>query len=206
MTTPPQPTPAGEKPIGQFLRPLRDLAVYALAGLPAVLLFVAVIDLFGTDFVGRTRYSFGSFVNLVTIFFPLAAVLLALVVKPVHPKARLIVLAALIEYGVVAFFGLVFGVLFGISGIASDDPGAARFLVQRSPSPQIVMKLLFLTGSASDPQGKEGLAQLAAKMVVEAGSDVLVAGRRVSLRVGPEGLERWQAGELARVVRNFRGQ
>lgn len=125
MTTPPQPTPPGEKPIGQFLRPLRDLAVYALAGLPAVLLFVGVIDLFGTDFFGRTRYSFGSFVNLVTIFFPLAAVLLALGVRPVHPKARLIVLTALVEYGVVAFFGLIFGVLFGISGIAADDPGGA---------------------------------------------------------------------------------
>ncbi|MBG0563135.1 DUF1206 domain-containing protein [Actinoplanes aureus] len=125
MTTPPQPTPPGEKPIGQYLRPLRDLAVYALAGLPAVLLFTGVIDLFGTDFFGRTRYSFGSFVNLVTIFFPLAAVLLALGVKPVHPKARLIVLTALIEYGVVAFFGLVFGVLFGVSGIATDDPGGA---------------------------------------------------------------------------------
>jgi hypothetical protein len=125
VTTPPQPTPAGEKPLGHFLRPLRDLAVYALIGLPAVLLFVSVIDLFGTDFVGRTRYSFGSFVNLVTIFFPLAAVLLALGVQPAHPKSRLIVLAGLVEYGVVAFFGLVFGVLFGISGIASDDPGAA---------------------------------------------------------------------------------
>ncbi|WP_328465373.1 hypothetical protein OHA21_43415 [Actinoplanes sp. NBC_00393] len=125
MTTPSQPTPAGEKPIGQFLRPLRDLAVYALAGLPAVLLFVGVIDLFGTDFFGRTRYSFGSFVNLVTIFFPLAAVLLALAVKPIHPKARLVVLTALVEYAVVAFFGLLFGVLFGISGIATEDPGGA---------------------------------------------------------------------------------
>ncbi|MEU4425324.1 hypothetical protein AB0F81_32285 [Actinoplanes sp. NPDC024001] len=125
MTTPPQPTPPGEKPLGQFLRPLRDLAVYALAGLPAVLLFAGVIDLFGTDFIGRTRYSFGSFVNLVTIFFPLAAVLLALGVKPVHPKARLIVLTVVVEYAVMAFFGLVFGILFGISGIAADDPGGA---------------------------------------------------------------------------------
>ncbi|MEV6299523.1 hypothetical protein AB0M02_08970 [Actinoplanes sp. NPDC051861] len=125
MTTGSQPTPAGDKPIEPYLRPLRDLAVYALAGLPAVLLFVAVIDLFGADFVGGTRYSFGSFVNLVTIFFPLAAVLLALGVKPIHPKARIIVLTAVVEYGVVAFFGLIFGVLFGVSSIASDDPGAA---------------------------------------------------------------------------------
>ena len=125
MTTPSQPAPAGEKPIGQFLRPLRDLAAYALAGLPAVLLFVAVVDLFGDDFARRTQYSFGSFVNLVTIFFPLAAVLLAVGVKPAHPKARLVVTAALVEYAVAAFFGVVFGVLFGVSNIATDDAGEA---------------------------------------------------------------------------------
>ncbi|WP_052720543.1 hypothetical protein [Actinoplanes rectilineatus] len=125
MTTGSQPTPGGDKPLGQFLRPLRDIAAYVLAGATAVLLFVSVVDLLGSDFVGRTRYSFASFVNLATIFFPLAAVLLSLGVKPVHPKARLIVLAALIEYGVVAFFGVLFGVLFGVSSLATDNPGTA---------------------------------------------------------------------------------
>ncbi len=61
--------------------------------------------------------------------------------------------------------------LGGSSG--SDDLGESRFLVQKSPSPQIVMKFLFLTGSADDPPGKEGLAELTAKMVTQAGSDVL---------------------------------
>ena len=55
----------------------------------------------------------------------------------------------------------------------SDDLGASRFLVQKSKSPQIVMKLMFLTGSADDPEGREGLAELTAKMVSNAGSDVL---------------------------------
>ncbi|WP_229071991.1 hypothetical protein [Actinoplanes sp. DH11] len=118
MSTPPPP-------IGQFLRPLRDLAAYALAGVPAVLLLVAVLDLFGADFLGRTQYSFGSFVNLATIFFPIAAVVLALGVGPVHPKARLITQVALAEYAVAAFFGLIFGVLFGVSNIASTSPGSA---------------------------------------------------------------------------------
>ena len=37
--------------------------------------------------------------------------LLALLVKPRHPKAKLIVLAAAVEYAVVAVFGVLFGVL-----------------------------------------------------------------------------------------------
>ena len=34
---------------------------------------------------------------------------------------------------------------------------------------------------------------------------VLVAGRRVSVRIGTGGRETWAAGELARLVREFRG-
>ncbi|MEU4694381.1 hypothetical protein [Actinoplanes sp. NPDC023714] len=122
MTTPPPPNPAG---IGQYLRPLRDLAAYALAGVPAVLLITSVLDLFGENFLHRTQFSFGSFVNLATIFFPIAAVVLSLGVKPVHPQARTITLVALVEYAVAAFFGLVFGVFFGVSNIAATSPGSA---------------------------------------------------------------------------------
>jgi zinc protease len=43
-------------------------------------------------------------------------------------------------------------------------------LVQKSSLPQICFKLLFPVGSASDPQGKEGLAALTAAMVARAGS------------------------------------
>lgn len=44
------------------------------------------------------------------------------------------------------------------------------FVVQPSPVPLVRMKLLFQTGSARDPQGKEGLAALASAMIAEAGS------------------------------------
>ncbi|BAL86075.1 hypothetical protein AMIS_8550 [Actinoplanes missouriensis 431] len=130
MTTPQPPSPPGPPPatgksVWQYLRPLRDLAVYALAGVPAVLLATAVLDLFGDGFLVRTQYSFGSFVNLATIFMPLAAVVLSLAVQPVHPKARVIALVTLVEYGVAAFFGLVFGVFFGVSNIASTSPWSA---------------------------------------------------------------------------------
>ncbi len=118
MTSPSQPAPGDARPVGQFLRPLRDLAAWALVLCPAVLLFVAVIRLIpagdGEQFVSRTQDSFYSFVNLATIFFPLAAVLLALLVQPQHPKARTITVLALVEYAVAAFFGVVFGILIGI--------------------------------------------------------------------------------------------
>src|SRR5207237_9717628 len=37
------------------------------------------------------------------------------------------------------------------------------------------------------------------------GDEVLIAGRRASVRVGGSGIEVWQPGQLAEVVRNFRG-
>lgn len=41
---------------------------------------------------------------------------------------------------------------------------------------------------------------------LEAGPEVLVAGRRISLRIGAEGLTAWANGELERTVREFRGR
>jgi hypothetical protein len=130
VTSPPQPTPGEGKSAGQYLRPLRDLAAYALVGAAAVLLLVAIIRLIPdgpNQFEGRTMDSFYHFVNLPTIFFPLAAVLLALVVQPRHPKARLIVLAAVIEYAVVAFFGVVFGLLIGLINHAVNSGARTAF-------------------------------------------------------------------------------
>ena len=125
MTSQPEPGPGEGRSAVQFLRPLRDLAAYALVAAPAVLLLVAVIRLIpsgvGENFTSRTQDSFYSFVNLPIILFPLGAVLLALVVKPQHPKAKLIVLVAAIEYAVAAIFGVIFGVLVGLISIADSS-------------------------------------------------------------------------------------
>jgi zinc protease len=43
-------------------------------------------------------------------------------------------------------------------------------IMQKSPLPQLNVKLLFTSGSAHDPAGKEGLATLAADMIADAGS------------------------------------
>jgi hypothetical protein len=133
---PGDPAPAGTAPVGQFLRPLRDLAAWALVGAPAVLLFVAIIRLIpagdGEQFTSRTQNSFYSFVNLPTIFFPLAAVLISLLVLPRHPKAKLITMIALVEYAVAAFFGVIFGVFVGLIQIAEFSVRTAfeEFLVR----------------------------------------------------------------------------
>ncbi|MGX6601940.1 hypothetical protein ACWKSP_07375 [Micromonosporaceae bacterium Da 78-11] len=130
MTSQPQPVPGEGKSAGQYLRPLRDLAAYVLVGAPAVLLFVAIVRLIPAGlypFADRTKDSFYGFVNVPTIFFPLAAVLLALVVQPRHPKAQLIVIAAVVEYAVMAFFGVVFGLLFGLINHAIDSGARTAF-------------------------------------------------------------------------------
>ncbi|MGE5813820.1 MAG: M16 family metallopeptidase [Acidobacteriota bacterium] len=57
---------------------------------------------------------------------------------------------------------------------ASAGAGAQVPLVeQKSPIPQLDVKLLFNAGSAHDPAGKEGLASLTASMITEAGSKAL---------------------------------
>jgi zinc protease len=45
-----------------------------------------------------------------------------------------------------------------------------RFIEQKSVLPNVMMKFLFTVGSAADPKGKEGLAELAASMITDAGS------------------------------------
>lgn len=104
------------------LRPLRDLAALVLVAAPAVLIFVALLRLVpagGSDqLVDRARDSFYSFINMPTLLFPLAAVLLATLVVPVHPRARSIVTAALVEYAVAAVLAVLFGIMVGLVNIA----------------------------------------------------------------------------------------
>jgi zinc protease len=47
---------------------------------------------------------------------------------------------------------------------------SANVVVQKTPLPQIRFKILFNTGSANDPAGKEGLAAVSARMISGAGS------------------------------------
>jgi zinc protease len=53
---------------------------------------------------------------------------------------------------------------------ANEAPVNIRYIEQKSVLPNVMVKFLFTVGSAHDPKGKEGLAQLAAFMISEAGS------------------------------------
>jgi zinc protease len=53
------------------------------------------------------------------------------------------------------------------AGSALDD---SRLVLQKNDSPLIAFRILFLTGSADDPAGKEGVASLTASMISEAGT------------------------------------
>ena len=56
---------------------------------------------------------------------------------------------------------------------AAASGGPVPAIVQKSPLPQLNIKLQFQVGSAHDPAGKEGLAALAASMIAEAGSSTM---------------------------------
>ena len=56
---------------------------------------------------------------------------------------------------------------------AGGQQAQIRFIEQKSVLPNVMIKLLFTVGSSADPKGKEGLAQLAASMITEAGSKAM---------------------------------
>ncbi len=122
MSTHPEPAPGEGSTAGRYLRPLRDLAALILVGAPAVMLFVAVIRLIpsvdGDTFSTRAQASFDGFINLASIGLPLLGVLLATLIRPEHPRAKLITTVALGQYAVQVFFGVLFGFLIGLVGIA----------------------------------------------------------------------------------------
>ena len=57
--------------------------------------------------------------------------------------------------------------------LPAQAAGEVKATVLRSPLPRLDFKLLFTTGSADDPSGKEGLAMLSAAMIADAGSRTL---------------------------------
>ena len=59
---------------------------------------------------------------------------------------------------------------------APEATPAFETLVQRSESPLVDFRFLFLAGAADDPEGKEGLAELTARMVADAGSESMTYG------------------------------
>jgi zinc protease len=59
------------------------------------------------------------------------------------------------------------------SQVGEESRTVPAWLLQPSPLPVLRLKLLFTTGSVDDPPGNEGLAQLAASLIAEGGSEAL---------------------------------
>jgi hypothetical protein len=94
--------------------PWREIAGLVLLGANTVFLFLGTMGLFfvvdgwATGFGVRSAAAYGVFVaGLVPVGFPFLAVLLATHVRPIVGRARLITLAAVIQYGVSAVLGLI---------------------------------------------------------------------------------------------------
>ncbi len=94
--------------------PWREIAGLVLLGANAVFLFLGITGLFfvidgwATGFGVRSAAAYGVFVaGLIPVGFPILAVLLATHVRPIVGRARLITLAAVIQYGVSAVLGLI---------------------------------------------------------------------------------------------------
>jgi hypothetical protein len=141
-------SPAGaaeEKDASRYTLPLRQPAAFALLVVNGVTLLFGVVDLllifqdWSANFLNGVDSSFGTFVGVVSVTFPLLAVLLATHIKPVLAQARLITVGALIEYGVSALFGVVCllaGFLHGltssitINGLSSPRRALEMFLIR----------------------------------------------------------------------------
>ncbi|MFF5230345.1 hypothetical protein [Dactylosporangium sp. NPDC000521] len=90
--------------------PYRELAAFVLLGATAAYLlagFISLLTSLDNNVLLNAGGTFGRFVNLQTILLPVLAVLVATHIDPVVPKAKVIVLVGLVEYGVAALFGLI---------------------------------------------------------------------------------------------------
>lgn len=105
-------TPGGT-PARQLTEPMRELCALALLAGNAVFLFLGlsrlffVIDGWSSGFGQRCVAVFPTFVGIVSLSAPMAALLLATHIAPMVPRSKLVVLGVIIEYGVSALFGVI---------------------------------------------------------------------------------------------------
>jgi len=78
-------------------------------------------------------------------------------------RLQLVLLAGAVTLSTVSFLPLM-------AQQKRSTPAASNTVLQPNRSPLVTFRILFMTGSAFDPEGKEGLAALTAGMLAEAGS------------------------------------
>jgi hypothetical protein len=132
-TQPPIPSASPASPAtpskdpASITAPLREWGALLLVVATAALLFLTLIELLvintAVPFGDRASAYFLQFVGPEVVVFPVLAVILATHVKPVVPKAKVITLLALIDYGFAALMGLITlfaGFVQAVSGSATD--------------------------------------------------------------------------------------
>src|SRR5947207_11442746 len=65
---------------------------------------------------------------------------------------------------------VIITLLLCMAALSSSSPGYGGQLLQPRSSPLVTFRILFTTGSAFDPPGKEGLASLTASMLSQGGT------------------------------------
>lgn len=112
MTSHAEPAPTETSQASQITNPLREIVALVLVGVNALLLFVALIRFLVplseySTWTDRALGIFDDFAGPYAAGLPVLAVLLAVYARPMAPKAKIITLMALIEYGFAALFGLI---------------------------------------------------------------------------------------------------
>ncbi|WP_435124607.1 hypothetical protein [Micromonospora tulbaghiae] len=126
MTSPAEPASGDATQASQLIKPLRELAALVLLGANAVLLFVGLLRLLVpvddySTFSGRAGSTYFTFIGLESTVLPVLAVLIATVILPVLPKAKLITQVALVEYAVSAVFGALTFLIWLVGRLADGE-------------------------------------------------------------------------------------
>ncbi|MDM4722584.1 hypothetical protein QTQ03_24425 [Micromonospora sp. WMMA1363] len=125
MSSPAEPASTDPTPASQLTRPLREPAAFVLLGANAVLVFVGLIRLltptgYGT-FTSRAGSGFSAFVGVEAVALPLLAVLLATHLRPVVPRAKLVVQVAAGEYAASAVLGGLTFLIWSLGRLAGGE-------------------------------------------------------------------------------------
>ncbi|MDO3682927.1 hypothetical protein [Micromonospora sp. C28ISP2-4] len=126
MTSPAEPASGDATQASQLIKPLRELAALVLLGANAVLLFVGLLRLLVqvddySTFTSRAGSTYFAFIGLESTVLPVLAVLIATVILPVVPKAKLITQVALVEYAVSLAFGALTFLIWLVGRLADGE-------------------------------------------------------------------------------------
>ncbi|MER7275493.1 hypothetical protein ABT369_13630 [Dactylosporangium sp. NPDC000244] len=108
-----------------LLEPYRELAAFGLLGAVALILLAGLVRVLTglfNSFLATATASFSNVIGFEVILLPIVAVVLVLLLDPVTPRAKIVVLMAMIEYAIAAVLGLVL-LLGGLIGdFQSEGP------------------------------------------------------------------------------------